>query len=480
MTAAPATALDPEWVEASLVADEAAQEVRSCARRELLDRVAQQRATIQAAEAQELVAVTEWADLHRADAVGDLLNVASGMFPAPRHGSWDTCPIDMSGIPVDEYTLAELATTLQVSDGAARELTEDALELRERLPHCWARVVALQVPVWKARKLARRTRSVSDEAAAYVDAHVAAHLHRLPVSRITAAVDAAILKFDPERAAADAAEAGESRGVWFDLAPGASLEDPTVPDGTARFSGQADLPDVLAFKDALEAKAAELAILGDDSSEQVRMAKALGILADSQHALDLADAARAALEAEGQAPGRPRRARTPLGLDRTIHIHLHTSTETARVQASGLPHAASPVSREAIERWMAELAPGVRVKVTPVVNLNDHYAVDEHEAPAHIKVRVDLRDHTCVFPFCTRRARFDRDHIDPYVDPDEGGPPGQTSDLNLAKLCRYHHRVKTHAGWTYRRAPSDPGAYQWRSPLGDHFLVDGTGTTPLT
>ncbi len=122
----------------------------------------------------------------------------------------------------------------------------------------------------------------------------------------------------------------------------------------------------------------------------------------------------------------------------------------------------------------------MRVKVTPVINLNDHHAVDEHEAPAHIKTRVDLRDHVCVFPYCTRRARLDRDHIEPYLDPDEGGPPGQTSDLGLARLCRYHHRVKTHAGWRYRRLPTDPGAYQWVSPLGDHYLVDGTGTTPLT
>jgi hypothetical protein len=365
----------------------------------------------------------------------------------------------------------------------ARELTEDALELRERLPRTWGRIVALQVPVWKARILARRTRQLSPEAADYLDRHLAAHLHKLSAGRIKAAADAAVLRFDPDRAAADAAEAGERRGVWFDFESGEALEGAAGPDGTGRFSGVADLPDVLAFKDALEAKASELAILGDESSEQVRMSKALGVLADPQHALDLTATAAAVAEADPDSDGRdrrPARRRTPLGLDRTIHIHLHTATETARIQASGLPAAASPVSRAAVERWIAELAPGVRVKVTPLVNLNDHDAVDEHEAPEHIKVRVDERDHVCVFPYCTRRVRADRDHIEPYLDPDEGGPPGQTSDLNLARLCRYHHRVKTHAGWAYRRLPSEPGAYQWVSPLGDHFLVDGTGTTPLT
>ena len=39
-----------------------------------------------------------------------------------------------------------------------------------------------------------------------------------------------------------------------------------------------------------------------------------------------------------------------------------------------------------------------------------------------------LRDRHCVFPGCTVDARAcDLDHIDPYVPPDEGGPPGQTT-----------------------------------------------------
>jgi hypothetical protein len=495
MTAAATLTLDPQWVQAELAAEETGREERSHTRRGLLDRISQRRADVRAAEADELVAVTEWADLHRTDAVHDLLHVAVGMLPAPIRGSWDTCPIDMSGIPVDEYALAELATTLEVADGTARILVEDALELRERLPRTWARVLALTAPAWKARLLARRTLDLSPEAADYVDRHLATHLHKLSKSRIKAGVDAAILRFDPDRAAAEAAQAGERRGVWFDLEHGSTLGDDPRPDGTGRFGGVADTPDLLAFKDALVAKARELEILGDDSTEQVRMSKAVGILADPQYALDLSAAADAALDEEAAAlvevrgegraskpssPRRPNRIRTPLGIDRPIHIHLHTNSETARIEATGLPHAASPIARATVERWISELAPGVKVKVTPVINLNDHYAVDEHEAPEHIKVRVDLRDHTCVFPYCTRRVRADRDHIDPYVDLDDGGPPGQTSDLKLARLCRYHHRVKTHGGWRYRRLPSEPGAYQWVSPLGDHYLVDGTGTTPLT
>jgi hypothetical protein len=65
---------------------------------------------------------------------------------------------------------------------------------------------------------------------------------------------------------------------------------------------------------------------------------------------------------------------------------------------------------------------------------------------------VVLRDGHCVAPWCHRDARScDLDHIEPYVQPDEGGPPGQTRPSALAPLCRRHHRAQTSGRWRYRR-----------------------------
>jgi len=84
-----------------------------------------------------------------------------------------------------------------------------------------------------------------------------------------------------------------------------------------------------------------------------------------------------------------------------------------------------------------------------------------------------------VHPWCHRPARrCDLDHLDPYVDRDQGGPPGQTSTDNLAPLCRLHHRMKTHGGWTYTMV--EPGVFLWTSPHGHTWLRDHTGTTDLT
>jgi hypothetical protein len=61
---------------------------------------------------------------------------------------------------------------------------------------------------------------------------------------------------------------------------------------------------------------------------------------------------------------------------------------------------------------------------------------------------------------------------------------GTTSTDNLAPLCRKHHRLKTHVGWTY--TSPEPGTYLWVSPHGYTYRRDaasqgrGGGTTDLT
>ncbi len=47
--------------------------------------------------------------------------------------------------------------------------------------------------------------------------------------------------------------------------------------------------------------------------------------------------------------------------------------------------------------------------------------------------------------------------------------------MNLARLCRFHHRVKTHGGWDYERTHDTE--VTWTSPLGRVYAVDEHGTT---
>jgi hypothetical protein len=83
-----------------------------------------------------------------------------------------------------------------------------------------------------------------------------------------------------------------------------------------------------------------------------------------------------------------------------------------------------------------------------------------------------------VFPYASNTTRRQQiDHTRPYMSPDNGGPPGQTSLANLGPMTGFHHRVKTHGAWQIKQP--FPGIYCWRDPHGRIYLVDHTGTRPI-
>ncbi|MEO5711582.1 MAG: HNH endonuclease signature motif containing protein [Nocardioidaceae bacterium] len=112
--------------------------------------------------------------------------------------------------------------------------------------------------------------------------------------------------------------------------------------------------------------------------------------------------------------------------------------------------------------------------LVPGLDLNRADAVDVHDPPPWMREAVILRDAHCVFPGCTIDARCcDLDHIEPYVPPDDGRPPVQTSTANLACLCRRHHRLKTFTAWGCQRLPD--GDYRWTDPYGHVHRVAPAG-----
>ncbi len=354
-----------------------------------------------------------------------------------------------------------LAAAWGVSPPSAAGLLADVLDLVHRLPKLWARVDALDISAWTARRIAQLTHTLSHEAAAYVDERLS--VSDLGWTVIEASVAQAVANFHP-----DQVEARERRGkhAWD-----VRLEErrATGFDGTSDLSASGDTLDLRKFYDLVCHEAGVLGALGDSDPLGARKAKALGVIADRQASLNLRALDLAA--GEFSDPGRRAGAPEPSAKTRLyVHLDLH---ELDDLMAVGAVERLGPATIGKIREWVGHS----QVTIVPVVDRGRLDGVDRHDPPAWMRELVILRDPHCVFPGCARDSRAcDLDHIIPYDPGDETapGPPGQTSPDGLAPLCRRHHRLKTHGRWRYSRAPD--GDYIWTDPYGGTHRVTPGGT----
>ncbi|WP_030482855.1 HNH endonuclease signature motif containing protein [Nocardioides aequoreus] len=425
-------------------------------KRQVLDVLVAARAEEHEAQVRQLRLALQWALLHPA-AEGaayagwgdDGLVLGDGVGgPIPLAG--DGAPFVAAAAPL------ELAAALGRPTEHAQQLLGDTLELAFRLPRLWELMCAGRIAVWRARAISRETRDLSLDAALHADRLLCAvpdRLDQLSAAGAERLVHEARLHADPDRAHADEETAAARRGAWLQRdgrAPGVTDVHLTL-----------DTPDALAFDATVGRLAADLKELGDTDVLDVRRAKAVGVLADPQHALNLMSGETA--DTRPRATG-------------TLDLNVHLTPADLEGDGVAVVERLGALSTELFAGWLARHAvDGVAVRVRPVIDLSADNAVDRHDPTPAMREQIALRDATCVFPGCQRDSRScDLDHLMPY-DPD--GPPGQTRPSNLAPLCRRHHRAKTHAGWTYVRRRD--GTYEWSSPQGQTYTVVPTSRAPL-
>ena len=423
-------------------------------------RVAEDRAA-----ADQLVLAARWADLHPPESIHSaaVFTVPGGDHEEPLAG--EGCPL------VAEFCIAELGAVLGISTTSAKKLIGHALELRHRLPRLWAQVQAGHVAPWRARSTAETTIHTSPaltlEAARWIDSQVAAVAGRIGPAQLDRLVAETIQRYD--LAAADPAADPEDGYLSVDPRH-ATLHDQDVHfAGTMRFEAELDIADALDLNRALVQKAAEQKALGSAEPLDVRRAKALGDLARTQTALDLAGA--------GVDP-----VHLPAAREVVLHAHFD-ATAVGELTVFGptgrMEEGRRLVLLDQVRSWCGDSRTKITIK--PVIDLDAELSTPAYEVPDRIREQVILRDRTCVFPWCTRPARgCDIDHVIEYDHQAEaeGRPqPSPTATSNLAALCRFHHRLKTHTTWRYRM-PSN-GVFEWTSPHGHRFRRDRTATTSI-
>lgn len=118
------------------------------------------------------------------------------------------------------------------------------------------------------------------------------------------------------------------------------------------------------------------------------------------------------------------------------------------------------------EGWM-------RVLTHPETGVVLSVGRDHYRPPAALRRLVRWRSETCMAPGCGIPAsRCEIDHTRAW----EHG--GETALTNLAPLCKGHHTVKHHGGWSLRQTPDGSGAVEWGSPSGRRYLVRPARPTP--
>jgi hypothetical protein len=480
-----------------------AREVADLSASEVLSAIRDRKAAENQAAADQLVLAAAWADLHPPESIH---HAAAFTVTGCEHEE----PIAGDGTPlVAEFCCAELGTVLGISTTAAKKLIGHALELRHRLPRLWAQVHAGKVPAWRARAVAETTihstPALTREAAGFIDAQVAAVTGRIGTAQLDRLLSETIKRYD--LAVADPTQDPEDGYLAVDPRHVTVHDQDLHYAGTLRIEAEVDLADALDLDRALTHHAEEQKALGSQLPLDARRAKALGDLARTQTALDLlaarqdrTDTARdGGVEARGVHPEEPRheasrRARTsttedttdqaglPVAREVVIHAHFDAtlSGDTTVFGPTGrMENGQRLILLEQIRSWCADTH--TRVTIRPVIDLNTPLTAHGHHIPDRIRDQVILRDRTCVFPRCTRPARAcDIDHITAYdhdADADGRPQPGPTATWNLACLCRFHHRLKTHSPWHYRMTA--PGVFEWTSPHSHTHQRDHTGTTDL-
>ncbi|QBX55987.1 HNH endonuclease [Nocardioides seonyuensis] len=376
---------------------------------------------------------------------------------------------------VAAFATDTLAVAMSVPSVAASHLVADVLDLSFRLPLLWDLTRALRIPASRARRVAAATRELSVEGAEWVDRQVVAVAGRVSTAQLDRIVAHAVAQFDPDALKDREARA---RDTW-----GVDLDHPTSGDyaGTSTLTARGDSLDLARFHDVVNAEADTLSALGDTDSLGQRQAKALGVIAAQQAALDLTG-----LLGGEQPDAEPShcervavRARALTRSQAKVKLHLHASLPDLLTRDHddlvGTADTLGPATLARIREWVGH----ARVTVVPVLHVaaDDSWTVDRHDPPPRMAEMVRLRDETCVFPRCGRHARgCDLDHIDPYDTgpPDDAGP---TTPANLAPLCRRHHRAKTSGAWSYQRLA--PGTYLWTGPAGITTLVTPDDVTDL-
>jgi hypothetical protein len=377
---------------------------------------------------------------------------------------------------VDEAEREDVSSALRLSAGTAQMRIDVARTLVNHLPNTCSALATGELSAAHATVIARETAAairdgLSEFAIFSIEEKAIAHAEFHTPSQVALQVRSAIAKFAPATFEEVVEKARDSRRVsCYNDVDGMSTVVAILP--------AEDAQTVMKAIEAFIVKGASVFKVSGDSSDagnsdvrnsdvrnsdvrnsdvrnsdvrnsDVRNSDVRS--ADMKRADALTSLAGFALAASSQDIELHRR---PITVNVTIDLPTLLGLSENPGQLAG--YGAIPAS---VARALASDGKWKRFITDPQTGALLDYGRETYQPPQALIDFLIARDRTCRFPGCRRSAALsDLDHAQSW---DEGGT---TSLDNLGALCRRHHVLKTHGGWSIESHAD--GSCTWTSPLG--------------
>ena len=148
----------------------------------------------------------------------------------------------------------------------------------------------------------------------------------------------------------------------------------------------------------------------------------------------------------------------------TAHVTVPVLTMIGTSGEPALLDGYGPIDPDTARRLAASAPSFTRILTHPVSGTVLDVDRNSYRPPADLKRWLQVRDGTCRFPGCSRRAAGCE--IDHTIDWDH---LGRTAFNNLAHLCSLHHHLKHETSWSVVHRTD--GTLEWTSPAGRMHLT---------
>jgi hypothetical protein len=323
----------------------------------------------------------------------------------------------------ESAVVADLATRLAVAEGTVRIWAHQADALMRALPRTWSLFRDGGISVPNARFIADRVDEVPAGSWFELDARVVP-IASLAPARFQTQVRTLVEALRTEPLVARHRRAAEKRRVCLER----------DRDGMTWFS----------------------VLLTDESAARAdahvdAVARELARSSDETRTLDQLRADVAADLLTSRSSGVP-------AVSVTIAVTVPVLTLLGHGDEPGALEGGIPIDADTARRLAGHAPSFSRILTHPISATVLDVDRSTYRVPTDLKRWLRVRDQTCVFVGCGRRASAtDLDHTVAWAD---GGP---TAARNLACLCERHHRLKHLSRW---RVTQDAHGVTWTSPTG--------------